>query len=285
MDSVIVTGGGTGLGRETSLYLAERGFAVYAAVLTGEQAEAVAGAARERGLSNVRTPRMDITHPASIRSCIDEVVRETGGVYGLVNNAGIGLRGFFEDQGEFEIRRLFEVNIFGTFAVTRAVLPYMRAARRGRIVIITSIGGRIGSLGVSTYCATKFAQEGFGECLYQEVLPFGVYVSLVEPAIVKTERWGIHRGVAQRAEDPDSPYYRWFKREEALADRLADSAPTRPAHVARAVHRALTAARPRLRYMVGRRAKLVYLLRRYLPDRLFDTLYFGGVVRYVTRSS
>lgn len=285
MDSVIVTGSGTGLGKETSLYLAQRGFRVYAAVLTSEQAETVAGAAREQGLSNLRAPIMDITDPASVRSCVDEVVRETGGVYGLVNNAGIGLRGFFEDLTESEIRRLFDVNIFGTMAVTRAVLPHMRAARRGRVVIVTSIGGRIGSLGVSTYCATKFAQEGFGECLYQELLPFGVYVSLVEPAIVKTERWGIHRGVAQGAENPDSPYYRWFRREEALADRLANSSPTRPAHVARAIHRALTAARPRLRYMVGRRAKLVYLLRRYLPDRLFETLYFGGVVRYVTRSS
>lgn len=285
MDSVIVTGSGTGLGKETSLYLAGRGFAVYAAVLTEEQAEAVSGAARERGLSNIRTPRLDITDPASIRSCVDDVVRETGGVYGLVNNAGIGLRGFFEDLTEAEIRRLFDVNVFGTLAMTRAVLPHMRAARRGRIVIVTSIGGRIGSLGVSTYCATKFAQEGFGECLYQELLPFGIFVSLVEPAIVKTERWGIHRGVAQGAENPNSPYSSWFKREEALADRLANSAPTRPEHVARAIYCALRAARPRLRYMVGRRARLVYLLRRYLPDRLFETLYFGGVVRYVTRPS
>ncbi|MEW6442562.1 MAG: SDR family oxidoreductase [bacterium] len=285
MDSVIVTGSGTGLGRETSLHLAGRGFAVYATVLNDEQARSLEAAARERKVSGLRVLPMDITDRASIESATETVLRETGGIYGLVNNAGIGLRGFFEDLAEPEIRRLFDTNVFGTMAVTRTVLPHMRAAGRGRIVMVTSIGGRIGSLAVSTYCATKFAQEGFGESLYQELLPLGIRVVLIEPAIVNTERWGIHRGVARGAQDPASPYHRWFQREEALASRISAAAPTQSADVARAIHRALAARRPKLRYMVGKRARLVFLMRRYLPEPLFDRVYFGGIVRYVTRSS
>jgi hypothetical protein len=104
----------------------------------------------------------------------------------------------------------------------------------------------------------------------------------VEPAIVKTERWSVNRRVAKRALEPDSPYYAWFVREEELADRLVTSSPTDPSDVTRAVHRALVAKRPRLRYMVGRRAQLMAMLRRYLPGELFERIYFGEVIRRVT---
>jgi NAD(P)-dependent dehydrogenase (short-subunit alcohol dehydrogenase family) len=159
----------------------------------------------------------------------------------------------------------------------------MRKAGRGRILIVTSVGGRIGSLAVSAYCATKFAQEGFGESLAQEVIPFGIYVSLVEPAIIKTERWGSRRGVAKGALAPESPYRSWFRASERLADRLVETSPTKPIDTAKAVHRALTARRPRLRYMVGRRAGLVVALRRYLPGEIFERLYFGAAVRQITQ--
>ncbi len=284
MDSVIVTGSGTGLGKATSLLLAEKGFAVYATAPDPSQIREIEETARQHGLSNLRARQLDITDEQNIASVVEAVHNETGGPFALVNNAGIGLRGFFEDLAEEEIQRLFETNIFGTMAVTRAVLPCMRAARRGRIVIITSIGGKIASMGISAYCATKFAQEGFGESLYQELLPFGINVVLVEPAITKTERWDIHRGTARGASRPDSPYRAWFERAEALADKLVATTPTEPEHVAQAVHRSLAEKRPRLRYMVGRRARLVYALRRYLPDTLFERVYFGQVVRHVTRT-
>ncbi len=283
MDSVIVTGSGTGLGRATSFYLASRGFLVYATVPTGTEVEELAAWAKQEGASNLKVLELDITKPESIASALGKIQAESGPPYALINNAGIGLRGFFEDLAEEEIRRLFDVNIFGTMAVTRAVLPYMREARRGRIVLITSIGGRIGSLGVSAYCATKFAQEGFGESLYQELRPFGIDVVLIEPAITRTERWDIHRGIARGAENPQSPYFAWFQRAEALADRMVETTPTQPEHVAAAIWHALTVRRPRLRYMVGRRARLVYAIRRYLPDRVFERLYFGEAVRRVTK--
>jgi NAD(P)-dependent dehydrogenase (short-subunit alcohol dehydrogenase family) len=280
-DGVLITGAGTGIGLETALYLAEQGFLVYASVPDLSQQDGVDAAAAERGVG-LQVLQLDVTDHQSVQAAVDTVIEEAGSIYGLVNNAGIALRGYFEDLSEEEIRRVFEVNVFGTMAVTRAVLPHMRAARRGRIVTITSVGGRIGSLAVSAYCATKFAQEGFGESLAQEVVPFGIYVSLVEPAIIKTERWGPHRGLAEHAFDPESPYYAWFLESQRLTDRLVETSPTRSIDVARSVHRALTAKRPRLRYVVGRRAGLVLTLRRYLPGELFERLYFGEAVRRVS---
>jgi len=282
-DSVLITGASTGLGLETAVYLAERGFEVYASMRDLGKRAALDEAAAHRGVQ-LHVLQLDITDKDDIDRAVRTVVEQSGGIYGLVNNAGIGLRGYFEDLSEEEIRRLFEVNVFGTMAVTRAVLPHMRAARRGRIVIISSVAGRIGSPSGSAYCATKFAQEAFGESLAQEVVTLGVYVSLIEPAIIKTERWGVNRGIARGALNPESPYYAWFRETERLADWLVETSPAKPADVARAVHTALTARRPRLRYIVGRRAGLVVTLRRYLPGELFERLYFGEVVRRVTRA-
>jgi short-subunit dehydrogenase len=168
-------------------------------------------------------------------------------------------------------------------AVTKAVLPHMREARRGRIILMSSVGGRIGSLGVSAYCATKFAVEGFGESLHQELAPLGVRVVLIEPGIVKTERWTTNRGLAKGASNPSSPYYAWFCEAEKQSDELVRTSTATPADVAAVVHRALTVERPRLRYMIGRKAKLAVSLRRLLPGESFERLYFGTVMRRVTR--
>ena len=284
MDSVLVTGASFGLGLEISLHLAERGFDVYATVPDLAERAPLDEATARRGV-RVNVARLDVTDPTSIEAVVAEMVERSGGVYGVVNNAGIALRGYFEDLLEEEIRRVFDVNVFGSAAVTRAVLPHMRAAGRGRIVFITSIGGRVGAPAVSAYASSKFAQEGFGESLSQELRPFGIYVSLVEPGIIPTERFGAHRGFSQRALNPASPYHAWFLESQRLTDRLVESSPTRPVQVARAVHKALTARRPRLRYVVGRRAALVLLLRRYLPGETFERIYFGEVMRRITKPS
>jgi NAD(P)-dependent dehydrogenase (short-subunit alcohol dehydrogenase family) len=281
-DSVLVTGTSTGLGQEMALHLAERGFHVYATMRDLSRREALEAAARGRGVELSVMP-LDVTDAASIETAVQTIGSESGGLYGLVNNAGVGLRGYLEDLADDEIRRVFEANVFGAMAVTRAVLPQMRRAGRGRIVFISSVGGRIGSLGVSAYCASKFALEGFGESLSLEVEPLGLRVVLVEPGIVKTERWTTNRAVARRADDPESPYYAWFRQSEKEADKLVKASTTSPAHVAAVVHHALTVERPRLRYMVGRKARLAVALRRWLPGELFERVYFGLVMRRVTQ--
>lgn len=282
--SVLVTGASTGLGLETSLHLAQCGFPVYAAVFREEDRKIPEEQAQKRKVK-VRTLQMDITDSSSIQRGVETVVRESGGIYGLVNNAGTRLRGCFEDLTDQEIRRLFDTNVFGTMSVTRAVLPYMRASRRGRIVFITSVAGRMGSFGISAYCSTKFAQEGFAECLSLEVAPWGIQVAMVEPGLIQTEAWTVNRVLAARAQDPASPYYAWFRESERLADRMVQSSAIRPGDVAKAVAKALTARRPKLRYLVGRRAKLVFALRRYFPGEWFERLFFRQVLRMITKAS
>jgi NAD(P)-dependent dehydrogenase (short-subunit alcohol dehydrogenase family) len=159
----------------------------------------------------------------------------------------------------------------------------MRRARRGRLIFISSIGGRIASMARTAYCASKFGVEGFAESLMQEVMPLGVRVSIIEPAIINTERWTVNRGIARRAMDPQGPYYTWFCNQERLADRLVQTSPTTPADVAGAIYQALTEERPRLRRVVGRRASLVVALKRYLPGELFERLYIGTAIRRVAK--
>jgi NAD(P)-dependent dehydrogenase (short-subunit alcohol dehydrogenase family) len=283
-ETILVTGASTGLGKEMALHLAERGFEVYATVRDLGQADAVHAAARERSVG-LRVLPLDVTDGESVQRAVQTIVSETGGVYGVINNAGIGLRGYFEDLSEEEIRQVFDANVLGVMRVTKAVLPSMREARRGRILLISSVGGRIGSLGVSAYCATKFAVEGFGESLFQELAPLGIRVVLIEPGIVKTERWTTNRGLARGASSPESPYYQWFRQLERESDQLVRASGATPADVAATVHTALTAERPRLRYMVGRKAKLAVSLRRWLPGESFERLYFGLVMRRVTRQA
>jgi NAD(P)-dependent dehydrogenase (short-subunit alcohol dehydrogenase family) len=267
-----------------ALHLAERGFKVYATIRDMAGADSLYSAARNRKVQlNVRT--LDVTDKSSIQDTVQSIVAESGPIYGVINNAGIGLRGYFEDLDDQEIRLMFDANVFGVMEVTRAVLPHMRKARRGRIVLISSVGGKIGSLGVSTYCSTKFALEGFGESLFMELAPLGIRVSLIEPGIIKTERWSENRGLAARAKDPQSPYYAWFMKSEEEADKLVRASTATPADVAAVVHQALTAEHPKLRYMIGRKAKLAVALRRWLPGNLFERIYFGTVIRRATQSA
>jgi NAD(P)-dependent dehydrogenase (short-subunit alcohol dehydrogenase family) len=282
-DAVLVTGTSTGLGLETALLLASRGFRVFAGVRDLERSRAaVLEAAVARGVP-LEVVRVDLTDRESVSRAVEGIVAAAGGLFALVNNAGVGLRGCLEDCSEEEIRRVFETNVLGTIALTKAVVPHMRRAGCGRIITVSSVGGRVVGWGVTMYCSTKFAQEGLGEGLAQELAPFGIQSVLVEPGMIKTTRWSEHRATAAGASDPASPYYGLFSASEAIADRIVERSPTRPQDVASAIHEALTAERPRMRYVVGRGASVVIALRRYLPQRAFERLYFGGHIRRLQR--
>jgi NAD(P)-dependent dehydrogenase (short-subunit alcohol dehydrogenase family) len=279
-NGVLITGAGTGFGLAMALRLARRGFAVFATVPDLAQEPGVAVAASGAGV-RVRVLRLDVTDPGSIAEAVGTAVAEAGGLHAVVNNAGLGLRGFFEDLAEDEIRRLYDVNVFGAMAVTRAVLPHLRAAGRGRVLFVSSAGGRIAAMTLSGYCSAKFALEGLAESLALEVAPLGIAVSLIEPGLVMTPHFTVNRGRARAAMDPGSPYHRWFVRHEATVDDILRAGRITPDHVARAVEKALTARRPRLRYVVGRGAKVMFALQRYLPAEFFARLYSAQAVRMV----
>ena len=274
--SVLVTGASSGIGLQTALHLHANGWRVFGGIRNPGRAEALAKA-------GVEVVPLDVTDEEQTRAAVATVVRKCGAIDALVNNAGIQVRGYFEDVPEADVRAVFETNVFGVMRVTRAVLPFMREERRGRIVMVGSIGGRIGSLALTSYCASKFALEGFAESLALEVAPLQISVSLVAPAMVRTDIWGANRNVAKAAADPKSFYYAWFSESERLADRILKTAPTTPADVAEAVARALTDTPPRLRYIVGRRAGWLLRARNLLPGEMFEKIYFRQVLRMVTK--
>jgi NAD(P)-dependent dehydrogenase (short-subunit alcohol dehydrogenase family) len=278
--SVLVTGASKGLGCEIALALAERGFRVWAGVRNPEQAAIISEAAK-RNVS-IQMVRLDVTDDESVDSALRRVEQEDGALYGLVNNAGVTARCWFEDFPESRIREIFEVNTFGPMRVTRRALPLLRKSTSGRIVMISSIGGRIGSLSVAPYVASKFALEGFAESLALELKFFNIGVTLIEPGIVKTEIWGDER-ILPEAHRRESPYFGVFWSAEKLAEAALRSSTLTPADVASVVVRTLIAKRPPLRKVVGRRAALVVALRRHLWGEWFEKLYFGTQARMIRK--
>jgi NAD(P)-dependent dehydrogenase (short-subunit alcohol dehydrogenase family) len=281
-DGILVTGASRGIGMETALQLAARGFRVWASMRDPAHGAALEEEARRRGVK-VETLRLDVTEPASVDTALAEIRARGGHLYGLVNNAGVTRSAYFEDFPEEEIRRVIEVNLFGVMNVTRRVLPLMREARRGRIVMLSSLGGRIASVSMAPYFASKFAIEGFAEALMQEVAPCGIQVVIVEPGIVATEIWDKEKQLVPAALNPGGPYYEYFCRAQAETDALVKTATVAPADVAAAITLAFTTRRPRLRYIVGWRGRLLISLRRHLPGEWFDRIYFREVIRRLTR--
>ena len=267
--AIVITGATSGIGREAALFLARRGFRIIATARdTSRGAELVA-----ESEGRIDVVPLELTDPHSVEACVRTIGERTGGVAALINNAGTQLRGFFEDVSDEELRNLFDINFFGVAAFTRAMIPLVRRnGAGGRIIFVTSVGGLIGTHGLSAYCATKFALEGLAECLRLELAPYGIHVSAVEPGIVNTPIWGKNKMVARAAGQPDSPNYPLFQETEKWGEWALNASPIRPVHVAQTIHRALTAKRPKMRYIVGSRPTLLLSIRRYLPGEIVDRI-------------
>lgn len=278
---VLVTGAGSGMGLAAALHLASRGWRVYGSVLNEAEASHQRACFSGSGVA-VQPLRMDITDDRQVSEGVAAILEREGGIDALVNFAGVGLRGFVEDLSLEEIRRTFEVNVFGTVRLVQAVLPTMRRAGRGRILLTTSIAGRMASMSIGGYASSKFAMEGFGESLAQEVAPLGIKVSLLEPGLILTEHFTRDRNRAERAVDPNSIYYPWFCQHEKIVDDILARNNMTAQTVAERVEGILGSPRPRLRYVVGTKAKIILGLRRYIPGELFERFYFRLVRRLVT---
>ncbi len=270
--SVLVTGSSTGIGRACALELSRAGFTVFAGVRKVTDGEALAGAGGER----IEPLILDVTDAAAIAAAAEAIGARTGGrLDGLVNNAGIVFPGPIEGLGTDSLREQLEVNVIGQVAVTRAMLGMVRPAR-GRIVFMSSIGGRIGLPFSSAYTASKHAIEAIGDALRQEVARFGVGVSIIEPGSVATPIWEKGEARAPALIAAMAPEVRELYREDIdrlmrLSKRTAERG-VPPERVAEAVLHALTSNRPRTRYLVGTDAKIQARLRPLLPDRVFDRL-------------
>lgn len=271
---VLITGCSSGIGLETAVECAAAGFRVVATMRNLERRSALLEAAKARKVS-VSVEQLDVT-ATSVPGKVRELVLKYGPFYGLVNNAGIAFGGAFEEQTDEDVREQFETNVFGLMAVTRALLPSMRAQGRGRIVNVSSLSGRVGLPGVSAYAATKHAVEGLSEALRWEVEPFGVQVTLVEPGTFRTP---IFDGNQRRGSlaDMTGPYAPLNRMLERVAAEAAQKAPE-PSVVGKAIARLLASGSPPFRTAVGHDARALVTLRRFVPDRLFAT-----GVRFVQR--
>jgi NAD(P)-dependent dehydrogenase (short-subunit alcohol dehydrogenase family) len=270
--AVLVTGSSTGIGRACVLELDRLGFDVFAGVRKPEDGDALREAASER----LEPLLLDVTDPAQISAAVDRVTEASPvGLAGLVNNAGVAMAGPVELIPIDDFRRQLEVNLIGQVAVTQAFLPALRLAR-GRVVFLSSIGGLFANPYLSPYHASKFGIEAVGDSLRQELRPFGIEVSIVEPGSVATPIWEKGKGTAESVHGRLTPEERALYGEKVTRmGEIAESTGARgapPEKVAAVIAHALTVRRPRTRYLVGADARAMALLGRFVPDRIRDRL-------------
>jgi NAD(P)-dependent dehydrogenase (short-subunit alcohol dehydrogenase family) len=263
--TALVTGASSGIGKSTVELLLSAGATVYAAARRVEKMNDL----KKLGAHLVK---MDVTDEVSMVSAINSIGEKEGSIDILVNNAGYGSYGAIEDVPVDEARRQFEVNIFGLARLTQLVLPQMRQNHYGKIVNISSMGGKIYTPFGGWYHATKHALEGFSDCLRLETEPFGIDVVVVEPGGIATE-WG---GIAAENLKKTSGSGAYAEAANKVADGMAEMYSTDqlsdPAVIANVILKAVTARKPKTRYAAGYMAKPVMFMRHWLPDRWFDRI-------------
>jgi NAD(P)-dependent dehydrogenase (short-subunit alcohol dehydrogenase family) len=265
--AVLITGCSSGIGRACAELFARRGWTVYA---SARRPDALA----ELAALGCRTLALDVTSEESMRAAVDAVSGEQGAVGVLVNNAGYSQSGAVEEVPIEAVRKQFETNLIGAVRLIQLVLPGMRGQGWGRIVNVSSMGGRLTLPGGAFYHASKFALEAVSDVLRFEARRFGIDVALVEPGVVKTAFGVRATETASEVADPGSPYFEYNQAiaattRDAYEGRLAMIAAP-PEAVARAVFRAASSRRPRTRYVVTAHARAGLAARRLLPDRAWD---------------
>ena len=272
---VVITGASTGIGEATALRLDEAGFRVFAGVRKATDGERLQAQASDR--LKILHP-LDVTDTEQVKAAAQQVEADLNGepLKGVVNNAGIGSGGPLEAIDLDEFRQSLEVNLVGALAVTQAFLPLLRRSK-GRVVNMSSIGGRVAQPFAGPYIASKFALEGLNDVLRRELIEWDVDVIAIEPGTISTPIWEKSSGKAEElladltAEQRDLYGRRLDKMAKVLERQNKRGAP--PSKVADAVHSALTSKRPRTRYLVGD-AYVLLALKTLLPTRLVDKLLY-----------
>lgn len=263
--TALVTGASSGIGRSTVEKLLAAGATVYAAARRVERMQDL----EQMGAHAVG---MDVTDEESMVSGVDSILEKEGSIDILINNAGYGSYGAIEDVPIDEARRQFEVNIFGLARLTQLVLPKMRQNQYGKIVNISSMGGKIYTPLGGWYHATKHALEGFSDCLRLETQPFGIDVVIVEPGGIATE-WGTIAAEHLKETSGAGAYAEAANKTAAgMADMYAGGQLSPPEVIADTILKAATANRPKTRYATGYMARPALFLRWLLSDRMFDRI-------------
>lgn len=266
----VITGASSGFGLLTSIELAKAGFRVIATMRDLNRRASLDQAATAAKVSDrIDVRELDVTKFDALPSFIERVVTDHGRIDVLINNAGFAVAGFAEDIRLEELRLQFETNFFGTVAMTKAVLPVMRKQRSGHIIQISSIVGLQGAVTISSYSASKHALEGWSESLRMEVNSLGVRVVLVEPGSFQTGIWTRGAVMGKEATSSTSPN---FQRSLNMRDRIGKLPKADPIDVARLIVAIAQNPNPKMRYLVGRDAKMQLTLKRLLPWKTYEKM-------------
>ena len=261
----LITGASSGIGESAAILLHNAGFKVYGAARRLEKMKSL----EEQGISTIS---LDITDEDSILNCVNTILEKEGSIDVLVNNAGYGSYGAVEDVPMEEARRQFDVNIFGLARLTQLVLPKMREHSYGKIVNISSMGGKIYTPFGAWYHATKHALEGWSDCLRIEVKQFGIDVVVVEPGGIKTP-WGIIAAENLKKTSGSGAYAEAaIKSAEGTAKMYSSNQLTKPEAIGKVILKAVTARRPKIRYVKGYMAKPTIFMRKWFGDRFLDRM-------------
>lgn len=262
---VLITGASSGIGRDTALVLKDMGYTVYGA---SRQVDKMKDLEKE----GITVLPLDVTVEKSMIDCVDTILKKEGRIDILVNNAGYGFYGAVEDVPIDEARKQLEVNLFGLARMTQLVLPTMRKQHSGKIINISSMAGKISTPFGAWYHATKYALEGFSDCLRMETKPFGIDVILIEPGAIKTN-WGIIAAdnlaevSAKGAYSKQAKHVINYLRRSYSSDKIS-----KPEIISKTIAKAISVKRPKTRYLVGYGAKLSVFSKRVLSDRAFDKM-------------
>ncbi len=267
---VLITGCSSGIGMRTACRLAQQGHRVYATLRDLATQDRLLQEAEKRQTS-VTTLQLDVTDDASVQAAMAEVKQSAGKLDVLVNNAGYGLGGAFEDLLEDEIRAIMETNFFGVQRVIRHGLPLIRQSQAGKIINVSSVAGLIGVPVLGAYSTSKYAVEGFSESLRYELLRSGIYVVLVEPGCFQTKIWLTNRRLGQQIDDSDSYYQGYTEKLIDVSVKNYDIM-SDPEDVAKLIERIIRMKKPSLRYRVGWDCNAVTAMKSLLPFDVYSQI-------------
>ncbi|MFL6410139.1 MAG: SDR family oxidoreductase [Nitrososphaeraceae archaeon] len=273
----LVTGSSTGIGFETSIIFARNGFHTYATMrkLEGGKSENITNVAKNENIP-LQVIHLDVDSDHSVLDAVNTIMRERGQIDIVINNAGYALAGPFEETSMEEIRAQFETNFFGAVRVMQAVIPIMRDQKSGKIVNITSMGGRIAVPLDSVYHGTKFALEGLSESLQYELASFGIKIILIEPGAVGSNFWKNLKIASKTLNHDDNNNNNSYSPYQQIVNNVSESFrkmeqnTTPPSEVAKVILQAVQASSPDFRYIVGKDAAMILEAKRNTTDRDFQ---------------